>query len=210
MIEWDAVTPGSRAGATAKPAGSNAPAATTDPGTFRSDPLRRKLRDRYIQARFPGVVASGADLEDGGRIITAVRHYFEERQFDRADELLGIAIEQSPESKPLRLAQLELAFLRREGERFVVFARDFRRAHPAASQWQEIARLGRAIAPMETSLFGDAQGEHVHDRYGPWPQMPNWLQASFDLTAEVLAADFHREMAPAGAIVAGEPERNAA
>jgi hypothetical protein len=191
MIEWQAHASGGPGDAPA----NSTPAKPGSPEAFRSDSKRSKLRDRYIQARFPGVVGSGSDLEDHEKIVTAVRLYFEEQKFDRADELLEIAIGQSPQSKPLRLAQLELAFLRREGERFVVFARDFRRAHPDAAQWREIARLGRVIAPMETSLFGEAQGEHHHDRYGPWPEMPNWLQASFDLTTEVLAADFHRDMA---------------
>ena len=31
-----------------------------------------------------------------------------------------------------------------------------------------------------------------HDHYGPWPDLPNWIQANWDLTAEVVAVDFHR------------------
>jgi hypothetical protein len=203
MLEWQ---PQARAEEPANPVQG----APCESAMFRSDPARRRLRDRYIQARFPGVVDSSADLGDDAKIITAVRLYFEERKFDRADELLDIAIAQFPETKPLRLAQLELTFLRGESGRFVAFAREFRRAYREAPEWPQIARLGRAIAPMETHLFGDAQGEHVHDRYGPWPEMPNWLQASFDLTAEVLAADFHREMAYAGVALSPEPESHAA
>jgi hypothetical protein len=54
-------------------------------------------------------------------------------------------------------------------------------------------RLGRAVAPDEP-LFTAGAGARPHEHYGPWPNLPNWIQASWDLTAEVLAADFHRAM----------------
>jgi hypothetical protein len=54
-------------------------------------------------------------------------------------------------------------------------------------------RLGRALAPEET-LFGGAQNDRG-DHYGPWPDTPNWILAPWDLTSEVLAAEFHRDMA---------------
>jgi hypothetical protein len=40
-------------------------------------------------------------------------------------------------------------------------------------------------------------GPRDHDHYGPWPHLPNWIQAPWDLTGEVIAADFHRAMARA-------------
>lgn len=188
MLEWDLEAPPAKAAPRAEIA---------QPAASRPDPLQRKLRDRYLKARFPGVASSSADLDNVAAMIQAVRLYYDEHKFDRADELLELAIGQARDSRPLRLAQLELAFLRREPAHFCAFARAFRRAHPADAQWPDIARLGHAIAPMETSLFGEPPEAHAHARYGPWPDMPNWLQASWDLTAEVLASDFHREMARA-------------
>ena len=91
------------------------------------DALRRKLRDRYIAVRFPGVARSSADLQDAERVIKGVRQYFGEQRFDCADELLELAIGQAGNTKLLRLARLELAFLRRDAARFTEFARDFRR-----------------------------------------------------------------------------------
>ena len=63
--------------------------------------------------------------------------------------------------------------------------------HPASEAWKEVSRLGRALAPSE-SIFGPASGPREHEHYGPWPDLPNWIQANWDLTAEVVAADFHR------------------
>ena len=156
--------------------------------------LRSKLRDRYIAIRFPGVARSSSDLRDAARVIKGVRLYFGEQKLARAEELLDLAIGQAGSPKLLRLARLELAYLRRDAAAFTAFARDFRGAHPDALEWLEITRLGRALTPDEASLFGDAQGARAQDSYGPWPDMPNWLQASWDLTSEVLGADFHREM----------------
>ena len=210
MLEWDGDKVEKPAAPPPAAPASPRAAAESRPAALPADPMRLRLRDRYIKARFPGVAESSADLDDGPKIVTAVRLYFGEQKFDRADELLDLAIEQSPGAVALRLAQLELAFLRRQAAAFTAFARDFHRAHPMDPAWKEVCRLGRAIAPKETALFGDTRGERLHDRYGPWPDMPNWLQASWDLTAEVLAADLHREMAQSGAVTRTPSQRNAA
>jgi hypothetical protein len=163
----------------------------SDPKTY--DAHRTKIRDRYIAVRFEGVARSGADLEDAPRVIKASRLAFEEGHPERALELLELAIEQKPFEISLWLAELEMSFLLRDAGRFVDSARAFRAAHPAAGQWAEIERLGRALAPDEP-LFGARQGPRAHEHYGPWPHLPNWIQAPWDLTAEVSAADFRRAM----------------
>ncbi len=151
----------------------------------------RRIRDRYIGARFPGVARSAADLESPDRVVKAARLYFEDGQVDTALELLDIAIEQDSRAEALWLAQLEIVFLGRNPARFVETARAFRALHPASEAWTEVARLGRALCPRE-QLFGAAMGPREHEHYGPWPDLPNWIQANWDLTAEVVAADFHR------------------
>jgi hypothetical protein len=208
MLEWDGVQVEKPAAPPAAPPPATR-AAVENFAALRGDPLRLRLRDRYIKARFPGVAESSADLEDGPRVVKAVRLYFGEQKFDRADELLEIAIEQTSGAMTLRLAQLELAFLRRQAAAFTVFARAFRNTHPMDPAWNEICRLGRVLAPLETTLFGETRGERLHDRYGPWP-IPNWLQASWDFTPEVLAADLHREMASTATVASSALQLSAA
>jgi hypothetical protein len=162
-----------------------------------ADPNASVLDD-YIAARFPGVAGGAQRLEDIEQVIRTARLYFEEQKTDRAQELLDLAIVRSPANKALRLAQLELAFLTADGPLFTGLARQFLATHPESTEWSEIGRLGRAIAPGE-SLFGADPGARVHEHYGPWPDLPNWIQASWDLTSEVLAADFHRAMATTAA-----------
>jgi hypothetical protein len=189
-IEWDgddALT--KRAAATTTPEATT----TLDTDPRGADAKSRRIRDRYISARFPGVARAAADLENPTRVIKAARLFFEDGDIDSALELLDLAIEQDSRAESLWLAQLEIVFLARDGERFVDSARAFHAMHPASESWAEVARLGRALAPGQ-SLFGEDSGPRDHDHYGPWPDLPNWIQANWDLTAEVVAADFHRLM----------------
>ena len=161
-----------------------------DPRTY--DTKRRKIRDRYITTRFPGVATCSSDLESADRVIKAARLYFEEERNDAALELLELAIEECPREESLWLARLEILFLIRDAAGYVETARDFHVQHPCAEEsWAEICRLGRALAPAE-ALFGSRKGPRDHEHYGPWPHTPNWIQAPWDLTAEIVAADFHR------------------
>ena len=158
-----------------------------------ADNRARRIRDRYISARFPGVARSASDLESVDRVVKCARLYFEDGQVAAALELLDMAIEQDSRAEALWLAELEILYLARDAARFVECARAFRALHAGSEQWAEVARLGRAIAPAET-LFGAKEGPREHEHYGPWPDLPNWIQANWDLTAEVLASDFHRLM----------------
>ena len=187
-LEWEGDSP--RAAAPGPPPGSSEHEIPGDPATF--DPLRRRIRDRYIGVRFAGVARSGADLQDPRRVIKAARLAFEEERPDSALELLDLAIEQQAREATLRLAKLEILFLLRACARYVETARAFLDACPGHAQWPEIMRVGHALEPGEP-LFGAAPGAR-DDHYGPWPDTPNWIQAPWDLTAEVSAADFHRAM----------------
>jgi hypothetical protein len=186
VIEWDGdsgIAPAQASPASVESSNDDMPAG--------HDARSRRIRDRYIGARFPGVARSSADLESPSRVVKAARLYFEDGQTDTALELLDVAIEQDSRAEPLWLAQLEILFLGRNAARFVETARAFRAMHPTSEAWSEVARLGRALVPKE-GLFGPSSGPREHDHYGPWPDLPNWIQANWDLTAEVVAADFHR------------------
>ncbi|HXF77432.1 MAG TPA: hypothetical protein VN598_01100 [Usitatibacter sp.] len=184
-IEWEG-DQGASSAAQATPAVPDATA-----GFECADARTRRIRDRYVSARFPGVARAASDLESAARVIKCARLYFEDGQLAAALELLDMAIEQDSRAEALWLAELEILFLSRDAARFVECARAFRALHGASGQWAEVARLGHAIAPRE-ALFGTKGAARAHEHYGPWPDLPNWIQASWDLTSECLAADFHR------------------
>lgn len=189
-FEWDEPLVDMARGSEPAAAGHGA----TQPVDVFGEAQRAKLRDRYLAARFPGVARTVADLMETDRVIQSARLYFEDRKLDRAIELLSLAIRQCPGEQALALARLEITFLMRSAALYVELAGDFRRAYPSSSQWDEVARLGRAIAPGE-AIFSGTAGPRVTDHYGPWPDMPNWINAPWDLTAEVRATEFHQAMA---------------
>jgi hypothetical protein len=165
--------------------------------------------DRYVAARFPTLARCAADLRDPARVTAGARLFFEERKTDRAFELLALAIAQCPGHEGLKLARLEIAYLMREPQTYVALASEFRQAHAASPAWIEVCRLGRALKPDE-KMFGARQANRAHDHYGPWPHTPNWIDASWDLTSEVLAVDYHRAMADTAERAGGDTLRLAA
>jgi hypothetical protein len=186
MIEWtgDGIAEG---------AGADAAAEATEEIFDASalDGRRRKIRDRYIAARFPGVAKVGADLASEDEVIRTARLLFEDERAGDAIELLELAGEEFPANAAPWLARLEILYLVRDAEGFVDAARAFRARHGGdAGSWNEICRLGRALAPREPLFDGDVAARE-HEHYGPWPHTPNWIRAPWDLTAEVAAADFH-------------------
>jgi Tfp pilus assembly protein FimV len=164
------------------------------PAAPQPEDAAARLRDRYIGARFPGMTKGVEGLREIEQVINVARLYFEERKLDRAHELLGLAVAETPGDQSLRLAQLEIAFLGGEAALFTEVAHEFHAAMPGSPEWAEVCRLGRALSPGQP-LFGAAPDAPAHAHYGPWPDTPNWIHASWDLTGEVLAADFHRALA---------------
>ncbi len=188
LIEWD----GDHDDALAAPESkASVMLDQSDPRSYES--RRRKILDRYIGTRFPGVARCASDLEAVERVIKSARLYFEEDRADAGLELLELAIAECPRDASLWLARLEILYLVRDAAGFTETACAFRAAHPSHDAWTEVMRLGRALAPNE-SLFGVRRGPRDHEHYGPWPHTPNWIQAPWDLTADVAACDFHRAM----------------
>lgn len=188
IIEWDG---DAGAAPVAHEQVQDAPAAGVEDLPMMGDARCRRIRDRYIGARFGGVARGASDLENPERVVKAARLYFEDGQPETALELLDIAIGHDSRAEPLWLAQLEILFLVRDAQRYSETARAFRALHSGSASWEEVARLGRALAPHDL-LFATNAAKRDHDHYGPWPDLPNWIQANWDLTAEVVASDFHR------------------
>jgi hypothetical protein len=58
-----------------------------------------------------------------------------------------------------------------------------------------VLRLGLRLEPEEPTYRQAHPREAARDdHYGAWPQVQNWIQAPFDLTGDVLAAEFHAKM----------------
>ena len=167
------------------------------------DAMAASIRDAYIRARFPGVAYCAEDLGETERVIRAARLYFDESHKTKANELLDLAIGLFPGREDTWLARLELAYLQRNSQDFCDVARALRHVHPASLAWDAINQLGLRLNPDDRTFGPKPSGEASH--YGPWPDTPNWIQASWDLTSEVRAADFHNAMLRRGHAAAETP-----
>ena len=154
-----------------------------------SDSVRSRIRDRYISVRFAGVARGVHDLENPTRVIKAAWLAFEERQGDAALELLRLAIAENPFEAPLRIAELDLAWRLRHPDRFVEAARAFHPLWPHSPEWDEIARLGRALAPQEPLFAADGSVARAVDG-----EAPRWQQSPWGSRPPLEAAEFRRAM----------------
>jgi hypothetical protein len=177
----------------------SAPRAAPEP----SDIARRRIRDRYLAVRFPGAPHTDEDLRDSAGVIKSARLYFEDGDIDRACELLEFAGEVNHADESPWLAHLEILFLKRRGHAFAELAHRFHVRFPASGRWPEILRLGLRLAPQNRLFHGAHPREaDIDEHYGAWPQVQNWIQAPFDLTGDVLAAEFHARMRGGGDVAA--------
>jgi hypothetical protein len=177
-FDWEA-PPGEKQ--TGRPSGS-------PPAEGASESMRQRIRERYFRARFPDAPLPVAGTDDPSALIKSARLYFEDGDTARAIELLEQAGELMPRTERTQLAKLEIHFLRGDA-------------------WPEVARLGRRLSPHEPlfALVGPAESD-AHDHYGAWPETPNWIEAPWDLTSEVLIVELRgRILGPEPAVEASRP-----
>jgi hypothetical protein len=162
--------------------------------------LRARIRERYFRSRFPDVPLPAPGSNDASAIVKSSRLYFEDGDTARAVELLRQAGDMLPHVERLLLAKLEIHYLDHNEAAFTETARIFAERFPSSTEWPAVARLGWRLAPDE-ALFANARPAKVarDEQYGAWPEVPNWIDAPWDLTGEVLAVEMR------GRILSGGP-----
>lgn len=157
--------------------------------------VRKRIRDRYLAVRFPGAPHTDEELRDSAAVIKAARLYFEDDDIDRACELLECATDVNAKDETPWLAHLEILYLKRKARAFTPLAKRFHEHFPNSGRWPEVLRLGFRLDPEDPAFRLAHPHEATGDEhYGAWPQVQNWIQAPFDLTGDVLAAEFHAKM----------------
>lgn len=157
--------------------------------------VRKRIRDRYLAVRFPGAPHTDEELRDSAAVIKAARLYFEDDDIDRACELLECATDVNAKDETPWLAHLEILYLKRKARAFTPLAKRFHEHFPNSGRWPEVLRLGFRLDPEDPAFRLARPHEATGDEhYGAWPQVQNWIQAPFDLTGDVLAAEFHAKM----------------
>lgn len=82
------------------------------------NPIRRRLRDQYIAARFPAFARSGHDFGETTKVIRYARELFDDGEGLRAIELLRLAIEENHRDRAAWLALIELSFFQSDPGEF--------------------------------------------------------------------------------------------
>jgi hypothetical protein len=194
--------------APALPAANDTPVAPKT--TSLSDATRQRILERYIGARFTGVAVRGEDFLDAPRIVKAARLFFEDRQIERAVELLKLATEVNPAHEAPWLAMLEILFLGSDSAGYARAARRFASSHPASENWPVIRSLGRKLGLDDSVITQGLSHVERYPNYGPWQGLPNWIQAPWDLTNDAALAELHSRLKTDIAIANEQTRRRAA
>lgn len=165
-----------------------------------------RIRDRYILARFPGVMRKSEDLADADEVIKAARLYFEDGLAARGVELLRFAVEMDPSREALWLASLQMHFLLRDAAGFAATAGRMHHHHSQATHWTQIAVLGRNLGIKETFFTQLGVRTVPAPKPGSWPEPPNWLQAPRGLMPEVAAAEMRSRLLEATDSTTPQPD----
>ena len=153
-----------------------------------------RIRDRYILARFPGVMSKSEDLADIKEVIRSARLYFEDGHAARGLELLQFASEMDALRESLWLARLQMHFLLRDAAGFKRTVTLMQEYHGDSMHWPQIAELGRSLGITETffKVLGLPVGP-IPER-GRLPEVPDWLNAPRDFAPEVAAAQLRSHL----------------
>jgi hypothetical protein len=172
---------------------SDANLATNVPG---ADP--QALRHRYIEERFPEIVAGTISLGDPDSLVKAARLFYEDGSLPRAVELLQFAVDEKPAAMKPWLALFEIFRLETLSGEFAELARRFQEHHGRTDNWRKVQYIGREIDP-ENPLYRDDAFRSLETISYPAakksaeitfdPLAENWLNAPMDFTTDALAAD---------------------
>jgi hypothetical protein len=149
------------------------------------DPVRQRVRDAYVAARFTGVARNSQDLARVRAVIRAAEIYFDDGNVRRAEELLDLAAALQPSSEALPLARLEIALRAGDTESYRRTALRFRENHPRSARWREITAFARTLYLTEAPFTADVM-ENLGDRAY---LQPNWISDGLELAPEFMPGD---------------------
>jgi len=120
-----------------------------DESQLPSDPAARKLRERYIAARFLQFPNPAQTLKNTSNVLRWAQELLDDDQPRQAAELLQMALEESPKQKPLWLFLIELAYVAGDPGTFVELSDAFRKRFAGAEELTVIDELGKRLLPAD-------------------------------------------------------------
>jgi pilus assembly protein FimV len=162
------------------------------------------LRRRYIEERFPEIVARTIALDESDSIVKGARLFYEDGAVPRAVELLQFAIEEKPAEVKRWLALFEIFRLERLTNEFNELASRFQDHHGTSDFWAKVQFFGREIDPSN-ALYQEESFNDIETAGMPAsarkvqalafdPLAENWLNAPMDFSSEVLATEMRQKL----------------
>ncbi len=174
----------------ATPSGSNQ--AILDNSQLPADPAARRLRDRYIDARFLQFPQPAQALKNTANVMRWAQQLLDDEQPRLASELLHVALEEDGSQRTLWLFLIELAFIGNDPATFSDLSDLFRARFPNADALPIIDSMGHKLLPNDPRFAHAADPEILPDWSTPETAMRDELRQQKLHAALVEAMAFHQ------------------
>lgn len=141
-----------------------APGINFDVAHVNSDVAKKRLRDRYIDVRFPQIAETNTSLNNTSAVLRCARQFLDDERPALAVELLELALEEDPSQRAAWLFLIEYAFLESDAPRLAELAAAY------------AARFGRDDASVVIDAMGhELMPQHPQFRHvTQTAALPNW------------------------------------
>lgn len=152
-----------------------------------ADAAARRLRERYIAARFLQFPQPAQALKNTGNVMRWARQLMDDDQPRQASELLQLALEEDLDQQPLWLFLIALAYLANDPGLFVELSDKFTLRFPAFDGAPVMDAMGRKLLP------GDPRYAHATENF----IMPDWSTPESELRDELRQQRLHTALVEA-------------
>ena len=158
-----------------------------DESQLPTDPVARRLRERYIAARFLQFPQPAQALKNTGNVMRWARQLLDDDHPSLTTELLQLALEEDRSQRSLWLFLIELGYLGNDPAAFGELIDAFRQRFPNDEAWHVIETMGRKLIPH------DPRFAHVIDPV----VLPDWSTPDSALRDELRQQKLHASLTDA-------------
>ena len=158
-----------------------------------ADAAARRLRERYIAARFLQFPQPAQALKNTGNVMRWARQLLDDDQPRQASELLQLALEEDLGQQPLWLFLIALAYLANDPGMFVALSDKFKLRFPTFEGADVMDSMGRRLQPADPR-YAHAAEDFI---------MPDWSTPESELRDELRQQRLHAALV--GAMASHSP-----
>ena len=158
-----------------------------DEALVPADAAARRLRERYIAARFLQFPQPAQALKNTPNVMRWARQLMDDDQPRQASELLQLALEEDLSQRPLWLFLIALAYLAGDPGLFVELSDKFKARFPAFEGMAVMDAMGHKLLPADPRFVHAAQAFI----------MPDWSTPESELRDELRQQKLHTALVEA-------------